>query len=91
MSDGISTSLLEAIASGTFPIQTDTSCADEWITHGRNGFIVDFKDVEDIANSIKMALNDDALVNFAARINLEIAEARLSPAALNGSHLQFYS
>ena len=91
MSDGISTSLLEAIASGTFPIQTDTSCADEWITHGQNGFIVDFKDVEDIANSIKLALNDDELVNSAARINLEIAEARLSPAALSGSHLQFYS
>ncbi len=91
MSDGISTSLLEAIASGTFPIQTDTSCADEWITHGLNGFIVDFNKTEDIANFIKRALSDDDLVNSAARINFEVAEARLSPAALKDSHLQFYS
>ena len=34
LSDGISTSLLEAMAMGAFPIQTNTSCAEEWIEDG---------------------------------------------------------
>ena len=38
--DGISTALLEAMAMGSFPIQTCTACADEWIIDGKSGFIV---------------------------------------------------
>ena len=91
MSDGISTSLLEAIASGAFPIQTDTSCADEWISHGKNGFIVDFNETQEIAELIKRALVDDDLVNSAAEINLKIAETRLSPESLKDAHLKFYT
>ena len=30
LSDGISTSFLEALASGAIPVQTDTACIDEW-------------------------------------------------------------
>ncbi|MDE4907352.1 glycosyltransferase [Methanogenium marinum] len=40
ITDAISTSLLEAIMMGTFPIQTNTSCASEWIIDGETGFIV---------------------------------------------------
>lgn len=32
LSDGISTSLLEAMAMGAIPVQTSTSCCDEWFT-----------------------------------------------------------
>jgi hypothetical protein len=36
LSDGISTSLLEAMAMGAHPIQTGTACVDEWIhAHGQ--------------------------------------------------------
>ncbi len=31
LSDGISTSLLEAMAMGAFPIQTSTACVDDWL------------------------------------------------------------
>lgn len=37
LSDGISTSILEAMAMGAFPIQTNTSCSDEWFEDGMNG------------------------------------------------------
>ena len=37
LSDGISTSLLEAMAMGAFPIQTSSACIDEWVSEG-NGF-----------------------------------------------------
>ena len=33
-SDGISTSFLEALTTGTYPIQSDTSCAQEWVAKG---------------------------------------------------------
>jgi len=40
ISDGISTSLLEAMVMGAFPIQSCTACADEWIQDGKSGIIV---------------------------------------------------
>ena len=39
-SDGISTSFLEALSLGAYPIQTDTSCAREWIDLGFFGSII---------------------------------------------------
>lgn len=37
LSDGISTSLLEAMAMGAFPIQTSTACVDEWFKDAETG------------------------------------------------------
>lgn len=37
LSDGISTSLLEAMAMGAFPIQTSTACLEDWLTDGVTG------------------------------------------------------
>ena len=33
-------SILEAMASGSFPIVTDIAANRAWISHGRNGFLV---------------------------------------------------
>jgi glycosyltransferase involved in cell wall biosynthesis len=33
-SDGISTSFLEALVLGAYPIQTNTSCGNEWVDKG---------------------------------------------------------
>jgi glycosyltransferase involved in cell wall biosynthesis len=44
LSEGISTSMLEAMAMGAIPIQTCTSCADEWIINGEAGFLVEPND-----------------------------------------------
>jgi hypothetical protein len=33
-SDGISTSFLEALVLGAYPIQTNTSCGNEWVEKG---------------------------------------------------------
>jgi len=77
ISDAISTSLLEAIVMGAYPIQSCTSCADEWIVDGESGFIVPPEDPEPIAAAIRKALSDDELVNRAAEINWKTAESRL--------------
>jgi hypothetical protein len=40
-SDGISTSFLEALCLGAYPIQTNTSCAGEWMNLGFSGSIIE--------------------------------------------------
>ena len=69
ISDAISTSLLEAMAMGSFPIQSDTSCASEWINDGISGYLVPPEDPEIIEQAIRKALLDDDMVNAAAVIN----------------------
>ena len=68
-SDGISTSLLEAMAMGAFPIQTGTSCAEEWVENGKSGAIVSLGKKDEIDNWIRKAVSDDHLVNRAQQIN----------------------
>lgn len=69
ISDGIGTTTLEAMALGSFPIAGTTSCADEWLRSGRDGFIVDPHDVAGIAQALTAAVTDDQLVDEAARRN----------------------
>lgn len=73
--DGISTGLLEAMAMGSFPIQTCTACAEEWIVDGESGFIVDPDNPQQIADRLVAALNDDTLVDNAAALNRSRIEA----------------
>jgi len=84
ISDGISTTLLESMAVGTFPIQSATACADEWIECGRGGIVVSPCDTGAIAEAIFRAATDDALVDDAAAINLRTVTSRWS-AAVNGA------
>lgn len=72
ISDGVPNSLLESMAMGCFPIQSWTSCADEWIKDGETGILVPPDDPEIVAMAIKRALKDDKLVNLAAEKNLSI-------------------
>jgi hypothetical protein len=69
MGDAISTSLIEAMSVGSFPIQSNTSCANEWITDGETGIIVPPEDPEIIELAIRKAISDDNLVDNAAIIN----------------------
>lgn len=69
ISDGISTSLLEAMSAGAFPIQTCTSCANEWIEDGVSGFIAPCDDEDTLGQLILRAMTDDDLVDRAAEIN----------------------
>lgn len=90
LSDAISTSLLEAMISGTYPIQTDTSCAEEWIESGISGSIVK-PEVSDITTQLRKALTDDKLVNDAATINLETSKSRLNSRLIEEKLKNFYN
>jgi hypothetical protein len=90
ISDAISTSALEAMAMGAFPIQTDTSCCDEWFEHGRGGYLIPQEDVDAIAARLRTALTDDALVDRAAEINWRVVETRLDERKLTRQIWDFY-
>jgi hypothetical protein len=90
LSDAISTSLLEAMVSGTYPIQTNTSCANEWITNGVSGSVVN-PDVEELATAIAEALGNDELVDNAAAINLDTSLQRLDNVIIQSKLENFYN
>jgi glycosyltransferase involved in cell wall biosynthesis len=69
ISDAASTSFLEALSLGVFPVQTNTACAEEWVRDGEGAFLVDADDVDAIADRLVQAVRDDALVSRAAEVN----------------------
>ncbi len=90
LSDGISTSLLEAMIGGAFPIQTNTSCADEWITNGVTGLLVN-PDSSEISEALLFAIKNDSTVDFAAEINAETAKKKLEIGFINEKAKKFYT
>ncbi|MFA5294479.1 MAG: glycosyltransferase family 4 protein [Methanoregulaceae archaeon] len=91
ISDAISTSLLEALIMGAFPIQSNTSCADEWIIDGKSGFIVPPEDPDVIASAIRKAITDDNLVDTAAQINEETAKKNLDFFVIREKVIELYT
>lgn len=90
VSDAISTMVLEAMVMGSFPIQSNTSCANEWIEDGKTGMIVPPEDPQEIAKSIKQALLNDKLVDSAAASNWKVAQKRLDDKIIKNKVISFY-
>jgi glycosyltransferase involved in cell wall biosynthesis len=70
-SDGMPNTLLEAIAQGAFPIQSNPGDASaEVIEHNKNGLLIqDCENSEEIRQLILQAINDSELINNAFKIN----------------------
>jgi hypothetical protein len=88
-SDGISTAFLESLVMGSYPIQTSTSCANEWVNLGAVASIVGLNQNE-ILDQIYLALKDDNLVDIAAEINYKIAKKYLDYAVVQKKALEYY-
>jgi len=71
-SDGLSTSMVEAMANGCFPIQSINSAAPHFIQDGVSGFVVDPWDISRIKEAIQIALTSDKLVDTARITNRRI-------------------
>ncbi len=74
--DGTSVSLLEAMASGAFPIVTDITSNREWIRDGENGFLVPVNDEFLLAKRILDAIHDKELLERGWKWNQSIVEER---------------
>jgi hypothetical protein len=86
-SDGISTSMLEAMAMGAIPVQTSTACCDEWFVD--SGVAVHEITVPAVKNAIRegLKLAEDPAN---AEKNLETIKARASAEMVKKVALTFY-
>ena len=78
ISDGLSTSMVEAMANGAFPIQSENSAAAEFVEHGVTGMILNPWDVDAISDAIRTSLLDDFMVDKAAIKNAETINLQYS-------------
>jgi glycosyltransferase involved in cell wall biosynthesis len=74
--DGTSVSLLEALASGAFPVVADIPSNREWISDGENGFLVPRENENILAKRIVKAIRNRRLLEEACRKNRKIVEQR---------------
>jgi len=89
-SDGASTSFLQALVTGAYPIQTNSSCANEWVSRGAKATIVSL-DPSELYQAINAAVIDDELVNSAMKANLQVADLHLNQEVIKKEALKFYS
>jgi glycosyltransferase involved in cell wall biosynthesis len=90
ISDAFSTSALEAMIMGSFPIQSDTSCINELLRDGETGILVPPNDPEPIAAAIQRAVTDDALVDHAADINARVTAEHLDQSVVRPQVVAMY-
>ena len=74
--DGTSVSLLEALASGAFPVVTDIPSNREWIDNGHNGFLVPEENENLLARKILDAMHNHALLWDAHEKNRKLVEQK---------------
>ena len=88
--DAISTTFLESLSMGSFPIQSWTSCANEWIEDGVTGILVPPEDPEIIEKAIRRAILDDELVDKAAEENWLTTKEHLDDKILKRETIKMY-
>jgi len=74
--DGTPNSLIEAMACGCFPIAGDIESIREWITHGKNGLLMDATKPQSVADAILLGLEREDLRLDAAGLNEKLISAK---------------
>jgi glycosyltransferase involved in cell wall biosynthesis len=75
-SDGLSTSFLQALCSGAYPIQTNTSCAGELISDGAAGGVISL-DQKVILSELKQIIFDEDRLDLAQELNAKYSKLKL--------------
>ena len=89
LSDGISTSLLEAMALGAYPIQSNTSCASEWIDK-ESGLISNLYDLNIIERKILDVINDETVFAKAFDKNFNTIKEKANKKNISQIAIDFY-
>ncbi len=76
--EGLSLSILEAMASGLPVVTTNCSSMPEQIVHGKGGFLCQIGDVEDFAHKINILAASQKMRYEQGRYNRAVAEAKYS-------------
>jgi hypothetical protein len=89
-SDGISTSMIEAMSQGAIPIQSNTSCGNEWIRSGQDGYLVAHDDWQAVASNLLHILEDDEFTLAAQAKNLGTIGEKYDSAQLSKTAVGYY-
>lgn len=90
-SDGISTSMIEAMSQGAVPIQSNTSCGNEWIRDGLDGFLVPYDDATLVAERLLYILDNPEFAQQAQKTNFDTIAAKYDSAKLSKVASGYYS
>jgi glycosyltransferase involved in cell wall biosynthesis len=88
--DGTPNTLLEAMASGCYPIVGPVESVQEWVTDHINGRIVPPRDSIGIARAILESLADTDVRDRASNVNAELIRERADRMTLRPSVARFY-
>ena len=91
LDDGTSVSLLEAMASGAFPIVTDIPSNREWISNGENGFLVPIDQERVLAEKIVEAIRDQDLLERSIEKNFCLIKEKGSWPVIIAKTKQIYN
>lgn len=90
LSDGLSTSSIEAMSMGAFPVQSDSSCSSEWFREGLSGRSVEGIAPSHVGNLIVEYFRNDEFLETARLINAQIVSRRFREISESGAFLKFY-
>jgi glycosyltransferase involved in cell wall biosynthesis len=82
-SDGTSSSLLEAMSAGLFPIVTDIRANRDWLRDGETGLFFDVGRPDQLARALTWGLTNPAIAAHAARLNRRVVAERGDRQACN--------
>jgi glycosyltransferase involved in cell wall biosynthesis len=88
--DGTPNTLLEAMACGCFPVVGDIESLREWITPGKNGFLVDPADPQGLAEAILIGLQNPELRAQAHKQNARLIAERAEYHEVMRQAAEFY-
>lgn len=91
ISDALSTSAIEAMLMGSFPIQSNTSCIGIYLKDGLNGNLVPPEDVTILSLKLKEALTNDTLIKKAYEYNQLNVAPKFDFNKLNNETLNMYN
>ena len=88
--DGTPNTFLEAMACGCFPVVGDIESLREWLENGRNGFLVDPRDVDAAAAAVIRALRHAELRQRARQGNIQLLKQRAELGVVRAQAGEFY-
>lgn len=74
--EGMSLTMLEAMACGAVPITTDVSGVSDLIEDGKNGFVIPVNNWLEAADKIEMLVNDRILLSMASNYNSDLVKKK---------------
>ena len=89
--DGTPNSLLEALACGCFPVTGNIESMREWIVDGKNGFLVNPRDPDELASAIIKALEHPELISGASAYNQVLIQSTAADSVTQPEIKAFYA